>query len=253
MNDLKSGVAVVTGAGSGLGRALSLQLCNEGLVVAGLGRRADALEHTRQAANGELFHAYPVDVSIAADVRGIIETIVQAHGPITILVNNAAINPHRDFLDESGESFANTVAINLGGTVNVTRAVLDNMVQSGVGRILNVSSFAGDAPAPANSAYSVSKGAQRIFSQALSRDLSDRFPDIVVNTWMPGALATDMGPPTGIAPEHAAIWGVKLAFSHDRSLTGTTFERDTELLPNRSLKRRILDTVLMRHRRPRRV
>ncbi len=252
MIDLKSGVAVVTGAGSGLGRALAHHLCRENVSVVGLGRREDALEKTRQDAMG-MFHPYPVDISNPAAVRDVIAESTKKHGKITILINNAAVYPRQDFLDETGESFAQTVAINLGGTVNVTRAVLESMLQTGVGRIVNVSSYAGDHPLPASSAYSVSKGAQRIFSLALTRDLADRFPDIVINTWMPGILATDMGVSVGLAPDEAAAWGVALALKHDHSLMGTTFERNQEILPSRSFRRRALDALLMRRPKPRRI
>ncbi len=251
MTDLRTGIAIITGAGSGLGRALSLQLCRRGLHVAGLGRREEALKQTQLAATTGMFHPYPVDISNSEAVRDVISEISKAHGAITILINNAAVNPHRDFLDETEESFAETIAINLGGTVNVTRAVLDNMVQIGFGRILNVSSFAGDFPLPANSAYSVSKGAQRIFSHALTTDLVDRFPDIIVNTWMPGILATNMGTPSGISPDDAATWGTELALCNDRSLMGTTFERGREILPTRSLRRKLTDSLLLRRPKPR--
>jgi hypothetical protein len=97
----------------------------------------------------------------------------------------------------------------------------------------------------------VSKGAARILTRALVADICDRFPDIVINDWMPGSLATDMGIAEGLDPALAARWGVSLALWHDRSLTGTVWERDTEQLPMRSLKGRIKDALLMRKRKPR--
>ncbi len=251
MINLKNGVAVITGAGSGLGRALTLKLCEEGCHVVGLGRRSEALEQTRLTAAPQMFHPYTVDISDPASVREVVASVVAIHGPITILINNAAVKPHKDFLDETAESFLRTVEINLGGTVVVTRAVLDNMLQTGFGRILNVSSFAGDDPIPTSGAYSVSKGAQRILSQALVADLADRFPDIVINTWMPGMLATEMGTHTGLSPDDAAVWGAKLALAHDRALMGTTFEMNQEVLPGRSLRRKLKDIILFRRPKPR--
>ena len=161
-------------------------------------------------------------------------------------MNNAAIYPRRDFTEETAESFMAVVGTNLGGTVACTRAALDDMLQTGFGRILNVATFADIAPLPASSAYSVSKGAARIFTRALIADLGDRFPGIVINDWMPGMLATRMGIADGLPPEEAAKWGAQLALWHDPSLTGTTWEMDREVPPPRSLKRRIADRVLMK-------
>ena len=165
--------------------------------------------------------------------------------------NNAAVYPRLDFLDETPASFMSSVAINLGGMVACSHAVLGQMVDKGYGRILNVSTYADLAPIPASSAYSVSKGAARILTRALVADICDRFPDIVINDWMPGMLATEMGVAEGLDPAVSARWGVSLGLWHDQSLTGTVWERDTEQLPARSLKDRVKDLLLMRKRRPR--
>ena len=117
-----------------------------------------------------------------------------------------------------------------------------------LGRILNVATFADMHPLPASSAYSVSKGAARIFTRALIAAIGDRFPGIVVNDWMPGMLKTGMGIPDGLEPSQAARWGAKLALWHDPSLTGTTWEMGAEIPPPRSLKRRLADRVLLRPR-----
>ncbi|MCA0846223.1 SDR family oxidoreductase [Salipiger thiooxidans] len=248
----QDGIAIVTGAGSGLGRALALDLARRGFTVVGIGRRRDALEETQARAPDRVFPLV-LDVSDAAAVRDAFATLRQRHGRIALLINNAAIYPHRDFLDETGESFMESVAINLGGVVNCSRAALDDMCETGHGRILNVSTFADLSPLPTASAYSVSKGAARIFTRALIADLGDRFPGIVISDWMPGMLRTDMGIPDGLAPEQAARSGVELALRLDPALTGAVFECDTEVLPPRGLKGRIRDMLLLRRRRPRRL
>lgn len=246
MNDLRDGIAVVTGAGGGLGRALAVEL-SKALPVAGFGRSAEALEETRAAAAPGRFHPVIADVSDFKDVAKGFEKARQI-APVTLLVNNAALYPRRDFPEETAESFMAVVATNLGGTVACSRAALDDMLTTGFGRIVNVATFADIAPLPASSAYSVSKGAARIFTRALIADLGDRFPGIVINDWMPGMLSTRMGIADGLAPETAAAWGAKLALWHDPSLTGTTWEMDREIPPHRSLKRRVADRVLMKPR-----
>lgn len=248
--DLTRDVALVTGAGTGLGRALAVELTRRGMRVAGFGRRAEMLADTAHLA-GPGFVPVTVDVGDSGAVANAVATISRELGFVGLLINNAAVYPRRDFLDETPESFMHSVAINLGGVVACSHAVLDQMVDKGYGRILNVSTFADLAPIPASSAYAVSKGASRIFTRALIADICDRFPDIVINDWMPGMLATDMGIAEGVDPALAARWGASLALWHDQSLTGTIWERETEQMPVRSLKGRIKSALLMQKHRPR--
>ncbi|GGL56426.1 SDR family NAD(P)-dependent oxidoreductase [Wenxinia marina] len=250
MTDLTDGIAIVTGAGRGLGRALALELARRGVRVGALGRDPAALD----ALAGESEGILPL-IADVADPAAVAAAFAQAraHGPVRILVNNAAAYPRRDILDESADSFMATVATNLGGTVACTREALADMTDAGVGRILNVATFADVAPLPASAAYAVSKGAARIFTRALVADLGDRFPGIVVSDWMPGMLATSMGIADGLDPAIAARWGAALALWHDRSLNGTVWEMDRELPPPRSLKRRLADRVTLRRVEARRL
>ncbi len=240
---IRAGIAVVTGAGSGLGRALSLKLAQQGVRVAGLGRRESPLQAVAETAPAGLFHPFSVDIGQEQDLMPVFSRIRDEIGPVTLLINNAAVYPHRDILDETPESFMQTVRINLAGSFNCCYAVLPGMVEQGYGRIVNVGSFAGERPAPAAAAYSVSKGAARVLTRALVADLGDRFPDIVISEWMPGTLNTDMGLADGLAPETAAAWGVNLALKHDRQLNGLVFEQDREILPPMSLKRRLFNKL----------
>ena len=242
---LTQGFAVVTGAGGGLGRALAIQLTGQGMRVAGLGRGQAGLEETTALA-GENFTAHICDVSDPKQVATTFKNLGETLGSVTLLINNAAQYPRRDFLDETAESFMQVVDTNLGGTVTCTSEALKSMVKTGNGRILNVATFADIAPLPASSAYAVSKGAARIFTRALVADLGDRFPGIVVTDWMPGMLATKMGIPDGLAPETAAKWGAALALWHTTSLNGAVFEMDQEILPPRGLKTKIKDIILLR-------
>ncbi|PCH96230.1 MAG: oxidoreductase [Rhodobacteraceae bacterium] len=247
----KTGVAVVTGAGSGLGQALAINLTSKGFKVIGFGRNISSLKDTSQQCDGKRFETMVVDVSKVKEVIKAFDIINKKYNSIDILFNNAAVYPRRDILDETGQSFMQTVDINLGGTVNVTCAALELMVRVGHGRIINVTSFADMHPLPASAAYSVSKGAQRIFTRTLIADLADRFPNIVVSDWLPGMLNTQMGVSDGLDPQVAAKWGVALALEADPSYNGTIFEMGRELLPPRSVKGRIKDAVLMRRRQQR--
>ncbi|MBF7010004.1 SDR family oxidoreductase [Novosphingobium resinovorum] len=239
-------LAIVTGAGQGLGRAVALELVARGCIVAGLARsESDLAATSKLCATAGAFHPIACDVSDYDALRGAFDAIRRI-GPIAILINNAAVYPRRDFLDETPESFMHTMAINLGGMVACSRLALEDMVSRGSGRIVNVTSFADLAPIPASGAYSVSKGAGRIFTRALVADLEGRFPDIVISDWIPGALRTAMGLPDGIHPADAARWGAELALSSDPSLNGTLWERNNEVLEPQSLKRRVFNRLMLR-------
>ena len=247
--EIRAGIAVVTGAGAGLGRELCRGLVAEGVRVAGIGRTPGPLEELAGEL-GESFMAITADVSDPDAVAAAFKEIEAAAGVPTILINNAAVYPRRDILDETPESFMASVNINLGGVFYCCHAVLPGMVERGWGRIVNLSTFAHIAPAPMAAAYSVTKGAARTLTMSLVADLGDRFPDIVINDWIPGALKTQMGIPDGIEPATAAQWGVRLALWHDPMLMGRLFDQDTEVLPPQGLKRRIVNKVLGRKRVP---
>lgn len=247
---LEDGTALVTGAGAGLGRALAIELCQRGIRVVGFGRRGALLSETATMATSGRFRPMCVDVSDHKAVASAFSELDRTERAVTVLINNAAVYERFDFLDSPPERFMHAVAVNLGGVVNCCHAALQRMTEHGFGRIVNVTTFADLGPLPASGAYSVSKGAARIFTRALIADVSDRFPDIVISDWVPGALATTMGIPDGIDPGTSARWGARLALMHDRSLNGTLFDQDIEMLPPRSKKQQLKDLVLLRRRPP---
>lgn len=246
---IKGGVAVVTGAGRGLGRELCTELVAQGVQVAGIGRDPAALE-SLAAELGDAFLPVTADVADAGAIKQAFQVIRAAKGSPTILINNAAVYPRRDILDETPESFAQTMNINLMGVFHCCHVALPDMVANGYGRIVNVSTFAHVAPAPVSAGYSVSKGAAQTLTKSLVADLGDRFPDIVINDWIPGELATEMGRPGGLPPKKAAAWGVRLALWHDPMLTGRLFDMDVEFLQPISLKRKVLNKLIGRKRVP---
>lgn len=252
-NSLTDGIAVVTGAGGGLGRALSVELVRRGVFVAGIGRREATLAETaRLVEASELFLPIAADVADKGAVKHAFTVIDQQTRPLKILINNAAVHDRFDFLAEDPDRLMGSVKINLGGMVYCSWEALQRMVQSGVGRIVNVTTFADLAPLSGSSAYSVSKGAGRILTRAIVADTVDRFPDIVISDWIPGALATQMGVADGILPEDAAKWGANLALMNDSSLCGSLFDRNLEVRPPRSKKQLLKDLMTMKRRQPRR-
>lgn len=248
---LDSGLAVVTGATGGLGRALVLELLHRGLTVAAVARDAAALEALQREGGARLL-TFRADLSQPAQIAEAFAQMRQ-RAPVTRLVNCAALYPHRDLLRETPESFAATMDVNVGAAFACTRAALDDMCALGAGRVVNVGSFADLAPLPGSGAYSVSKGAMRLLTRAFVSDLGARFPDIVFSDWMPGMLATRMGPPDGLAPKVAARWGAGLLLWQERSLNGTIFEQDREVPPPMGRKARLKALLTGRRPRPRQI
>lgn len=248
--DTTAHIAVITGASQGLGQALALALAKRGVTVAAIARDKAALDDLAARATNAPILPFVADVADAAAVKQGFDDIRAQLGPPTILINNAAIYPHRDLLDETPESLMEAVNINLGGVINCCHQILPDMVEKGRGRIINVATFADIRPAPRAAAYSVSKGAARIFTKALVADLGDRFPGIIINDWIPGALKTRMGPPDGIDPATAAEWGATLALLDDRAINGLTFDRNQEHLPPRTLRGRLKTLILGGKRTP---
>lgn len=237
MQEVLAEIAVITQASWGLGKELALALVRRGITVAGIAREPFEAE-------GVL--AITADVRQPAEVARAFSEIRQQLGTPTILVNNAETYPDRDILDETPESFMDTVQLNLGGAFNCCHEVLPAMVANGTGRIINVVTFADVSPAPLAAGYSVSKGALRILTRALVADLGDRFPGIVVNDWIPGTHQPRRGIPDGVDPREAAEWGATLALLRHPDLNGRVFLRDREHQAPVSLKGRVRDRVLGR-------
>ncbi len=235
MHDAPSQIAVITEASWGIGQALAMALTRRGVAVIGLAREVFSMEGVLSVA---------ADVRKSDEVARAFQEIRDKLGSPTILINNAETYRDRDILDETPESFMDTLQLNLGGAFNCCHEVLPDMVARGSGRIVNVVTFADINPAPLAASYSVSKGALRILTRALVADLGDRFPGIVISDWVPGTHTPRKGIQDGVLPELAAEWGANLALMRSPELNGLVFLRDREHVPPRSLKGRVKDRVL---------
>lgn len=160
---LKDRVAIVTGASTGMGRAIALGLAREGARLGLVARTAERLEQTaREAAGvGGEVRAFACDVADADAVKRTVAEVAEAFGRIDILVNNAGTNTfHRNLADISVADWRRVLGTNLTGAFLFTRQVLPHLRRAGRGHIVNISSGAGlQASAPAGAAYSASKHA----------------------------------------------------------------------------------------------
>ena len=170
-----SKIAVVTGAGSGIGRAVALALLREGYKVVLAGRRRDALDGTIAAAGDAAANAIPVvtDVSNPASVAALFDAVKQSHGHLDVLFNNAGIGaPPVNLEDLSFEQWKSVVDINLTGVFLCTQAAMRIMKAQDPrgGRIINNGSISAHAPRPNSAPYTATKHAITGLTKSTSLD-----------------------------------------------------------------------------------
>ena len=160
---LQSKVAIITGAGSGIGRAVARALHLAGARVALLGRRRELVEEVEKSLKAErgTTLVFAADVTRRSDLATAIQKVEEAWGRIDILVNNAGTNtPRRGLEDISPEDWDQVVGINLTGAYNATRACLPALRRAGTGLVINIGSTSGFRPSKlAGIAYASSKHA----------------------------------------------------------------------------------------------
>jgi 3-oxoacyl-(acyl-carrier-protein) reductase len=193
MKELQGKVCLVTGATRGIGRATALALADAGADVI-----FDYAHSTEQAREVEGLirdkdvrgQAYQANVASADEVDAMIAQAVEDFGPISILVNNAGITRDRSFIKMTREMWDEVMGVNLDGLFNVTHAVLPGMLESGWGRIVNVSSIVGQTGNFGQANYAATKGAAIAFTMTLAREVAKK--GVTVNAVAPGFIETDM-------------------------------------------------------------
>lgn len=192
MESLKGKVAIVTGAGKGIGRALALALAQEGVHV-GLVARTEADLQTVAAevtALGVKAAVGVADVSDIGSVNSAVATIQKELGQVDILINNAGVANFGKFLELEPEAWEKQVKVNLFGVYYMTRAVLPQMIERQTGDIINISSTAGLRGSPMTSAYSASKFGVMGLSESLMQEV--RKHNIRVTALNPSTVVTEL-------------------------------------------------------------
>ena len=186
-------VAVVTGAGRGIGHAIAGRLGNEGARVACVSRTEANAKTTADEINAMRADAakyYAVDVGDHAAVQKIGAQILQDFGKIDILINNAGMTRDGLAMRMSLEDWDSVINTNLRGAFSFTQAVLRAMVKRRSGRIINISSVSGIMGNAGQTNYAASKAGLIGFTKSLARELAGR--NITVNAVAPGFITTDM-------------------------------------------------------------
>lgn len=187
--------SIVTGAGSGVGRAVALRLASEGWHVAMVGRTAEKLHETRSlapASHRERLHPFPCDIAKADEVESVANEAVKVIGTISLLVNCAGTNiGKRSLADLSTDDFQSVMSANLNGAFYFVHAVLPGMRKLGEGTIVNVISDAGLlANAKAGPAYVASKFGLTGLTQSINAE--ERHNGIRACGIFPGDIATPL-------------------------------------------------------------
>ncbi|HEY8445679.1 MAG TPA: 3-oxoacyl-ACP reductase FabG [Thermomicrobiales bacterium] len=184
-------VAIVTGAGGGLGEGICLGLANAGATVACVGRTQETIDAIRdkvRAAGGSAISVL-CDVSDQSSIARMTKAVVEQLGRIDILVNNAAIYPRRPWTEITKDEWDQVLGTNLTGYFLCAQAAYPHLKASGRGRIINISSITISGGWSMLLSYVSSKGGIVAFTRALAREIG---PDgITVNTISPGAFPTD--------------------------------------------------------------
>ncbi|HEX8493092.1 MAG TPA: SDR family NAD(P)-dependent oxidoreductase [Pyrinomonadaceae bacterium] len=192
MFDWSQKVVFITGASSGIGRALAIEVGKRGAAVGLLARRADALRELVvevEQAGGRAV-ALPADVRDAADVRAAADELRARFGHVDVLVANAGIATTGHITDVRGEDVAEVMSINVVGAANSVAAVLPEMVKRGSGQLVAISSLSAYRGLPKSAVYCASKAALSAFFESVRVDL--RGTGIDVTIIHPGFIKTPL-------------------------------------------------------------
>jgi short-subunit dehydrogenase len=169
---LDGALGVVTGAGSGIGRALAVALAEGGMQLVLVGRRSEALAETAALLSGAAHYCVTADITTVSGRQAVVGRVADLGNRLTLLVNNAGIVPVGPLAGCDDDIIATTLATNVAAPIALTRALLPALRAGRPARVVNVGSMFGYIAFPQFAVYSASKFAMRGFSDALRRELA---------------------------------------------------------------------------------
>jgi NADP-dependent 3-hydroxy acid dehydrogenase YdfG len=223
MTELKNKVAVVTGAGSGIGRALSYELARRGAKLAISDVDAAGLAETAKQVRviGAPVHEARLDVTDRAAVLSYADDVVGEYGVVNIVINNAGIAFTGDIEKMSFDQIERVMDVDFWGVVHGTKAFLPHLIASGDGHVVNISSLFGLLSMPGQSAYNAAKFAVRGFTESLREEMLVNRHPVRVTCVHPGGIKTAIARNAGVVDGQDQR---QLADFFDRKLAKTTPE-----------------------------
>jgi 3-oxoacyl-[acyl-carrier protein] reductase len=191
MIDLSGRIALVTGASRGIGRAIARHLARQGALVVAAARGANAQPVADEiAAAGGTADVVALDVTVPGDIERAVAGVLERHGRIDVLVNNAGIARDQLLLRMKRDDWDAVLATNLTAAYALTQAVLKPMLRQKSGRIVCIGSVVGQAGNPGQANYAASKAGLIGFAKAAALEVASR--GITINVVAPGMIETDM-------------------------------------------------------------
>jgi NADP-dependent 3-hydroxy acid dehydrogenase YdfG len=204
MTDVRGKVAVITGAGSGIGRALACDLARRGakLAISDVDMTGLAETAKRLRVIGAEVHEARLDVTDRAGVLRYADDVVAEFGGVNIVINNAGIAFTGDIEKMSFEQIERVIDVDFWGVVNGTKAFLPHVIASGDGHIVNISSIFGLFAVPGQGAYNAAKFAVRGFTEALRQEMLIAGHPVKVTCVHPGGIKTAIARNAGVVHGH---------------------------------------------------
>lgn len=228
-------VAVVTGAGSGIGRELALNLAGRGAVLSLADQDEVGLLETAErcrSRHAREVHTEKLDVSDRSAMAGYATTVAADLGRVNAVFNNAGVALHGDFEETPYDEFERIMSVNFWGVVHGTKEFLPHLIASGDGHLVNVSSLFGLMGMPGQTAYNASKFGVRGFTEALRMEMLVAGHPVEVSCVHPGGIKT------------AIARNARTTASHDQQSVAQTFDRRLARTTAEEAARVIIDGVL---------
>ena len=194
MKNFKDKTAVITGAGSGMGRYLAILLAKDGADVVVCDVNEDTLNKTLEMLKqyNVSVSSHVLDVAIKEDIEALPGKVIEQHGKVDLVFNNAGVATGGHFQDMDEKYWDWVMGVNFHGVVNSTRAFIPHMIDRPEAAIVNTSSIFGMVAVPGQSAYHATKFVVRGFTESLALEMADTNPNLQIHCVHPGHIGTNI-------------------------------------------------------------